>query len=137
MNAVVAEQGTLEGMPVVQAPAQGEHLIKAALLGHLLHPAVVRAPHNDIVKLEVLFQQQLEHHPRALPVLAVMTVPDLGSFDATYSEAQARVNHMHEGTEVVVLGRGLELARHEGMDVFRVIHVDGINFTSFLKQEGA
>jgi hypothetical protein len=134
MSAVMAEQGTLEGMPVVQAPALGERAIKVALLGELLHQAVVRATHHGAVKLEVVIRQQLEHHPRALPLLAVMTVPDLGSFHATHCAAQDRAAHMREGTEVVVLGRGLELARHEGTDVFRLIHVDGINLTS---HEGA
>lgn len=131
MSAVIDHpQASLAGVDAVPAPELGEQLVNVALYGPLLHRAVVRTASDHTVRLEVLFRQQIEHHPRALPVLAVWTYPDLGSFALTHDHVRAKVHAMQEGAEVMALGRGLELARHEGLDVLRLIHVDGIDLTS-------
>jgi hypothetical protein len=122
-------QATIDGVEPVQTPAGAETAVKAALLGVLLHPAIVRIDSHNRVRLEVVFKQRLEHHPKALPVFASWIYPDLGCFDSTHAAVKAKALGMNTEAEVMVLGRGLEIGRHEGLDVFRVIHVDGIDLT--------
>lgn len=130
MSAVLECQGTLDGVEAVQTSAHADQLAKVAVLGKLIHGALVREHADGKVCVEVLVDQHVEHHPRALPVFAEFPYPDQGCADATLSAARKKAAQLPAGAEVMFLGRGIELGRHESRDVFRIIHVDGLDITT-------
>jgi hypothetical protein len=113
------QQLQLEGMPAV--------LLQFAGLGTLVHAAQVRIGDDGTVRVEVLVQQSMEHHPRVFPLFGAFIYPDQGCLDETISAARRKAMRMPAGTEIVLAGRGIELSRHEGAYVFHVLHVDGLD----------
>lgn len=130
MTAVAERQASLDGIPDVQAPARPVPELRAGIIGHLLQHAAARDHVNGQVFVEVLLEQHVEHHPRALPVFAAFPYPDQGCVDATLSGARRKALQMPAGTEVMLVGRGLEIGRYSGRDVLRVLHVDALDITS-------
>lgn len=128
MSAVLEQQGTLAGIEPVQTPALGQDL-RLATMGVLVHGAQVRL-HDDRVHVDVLVRQQVEHHPHALSLFGSFAYPDQGCIDSTLSAARKKAHAMAAGVEVMLVGRGLEIGRHEGLDVFRVLHVDALDITN-------
>lgn len=118
-------QPQLAGVPAV-AQAAGT-LLQFAALGTLVHPAHVRLGDDGVVRLEVLVRQRIEQHPRAFPLFGAFAYPDQGCIDATITAARRKALQLPAGAEVILAGRGLELGRHEGIDVFRVLHLDGLD----------
>lgn len=126
-----AAQPTLPGVapPTMPAAPPEADAPKIGVLGRLLGPAVVReVTHHGQpgVQLEVLVQQTLAHHPQAAPLFAALPWPDQGDHYSTHRQAREAAAHLSTGTEVLVLGRGLEPARHLGAVVLRLIHTDAI-----------
>jgi hypothetical protein len=123
-----AGQGTLDGIaPPPPPPPLPDHAPRLAIQGLIVADAVVRIGRSGRVKLEVLVQQQLEHHPHASPVLATEVCLDLGCFDTTHAGALRRAEQLRAGAEVIALGRGIESGHHAGVPVLRLIQCDGIS----------
>lgn len=117
-------QASLEGMP--EAPRAPDALLKVVMSGRL-EMRRVRTTDRGAVHIEALVRQHVSRHPHALPLWVDYLVPDHGlSFASTHQHALDRLATLHEGEEVVVLGRGLEVGRHEGEQVLQFLHVDGI-----------
>lgn len=128
-----ADQASLPGIAPPPAASQGApdvHALKVGLLGILAAPPIVREvtrQHRPGVQLEVLVSQAVAHHPHATPVLAVLPCPDQADYAATHRAAREHAAHLSAGGEVIVLGQGLEPARHGGASVLRLIHTDAIH----------
>ena len=120
-----SQQLQLDGMPSA-VHAVGS-LLQFAVLGTLVHAAQVRLAEDGVVRVEVLVRQRIEQHPRAFPLFGAFPDPAQGCLDETLSAARRMALRMPAGTEIVLAGRGLELDCHEGRDVFRVLHLDGLD----------
>jgi hypothetical protein len=135
MRADHTPQPQLEGMPpaptgrhraAVLRDLDAGHPLKLAVLGALLRDAAVRETTSGGVALEVLVAQQLEHHPTALPLYAAQWFPPEAGLAQAFDDARALARRLTAGTEVMVLGRGLERGRAQGEDVLRLIHTIGV-----------
>lgn len=124
------EQGQLDGVePPVQTPAQlrMDEALRAGAFGHLARPAVVYMNDRGDVVVEVLLQQHVHRHPRALPLLAAWHYPAYLGPGATFDRASRLVLELNEpGAEITALGFGLELGTHQGREVLRLIDCIGI-----------
>lgn len=128
-----AEQPNLAGFDAppataVQASAQATALPRFAVMGTLSRPPHVHTTTDGAVIVDCVIAQQLEHHPRATPVLASVRF-DAGSFALNHDDALHMASRIARDEEVVALGRGLEPGRHHGTDVLRLIHCDRVNPT--------
>jgi hypothetical protein len=114
----------------VTAAAQCERSepLKLCVRGHLAAPArLIDDPqHLGRVLLEVVLHQHVDRHPRAVPLVAVWAYPDFIRLPTAYARALALAQRLPEGTETLVLGRGLETGHHHGEPCLRVIDVMGI-----------
>jgi hypothetical protein len=103
--------------------AEGEPL-KAALIGRLAADARLVPDPDDGGRLliEVLLHQHVGHHPRVWPVVAVYDPAP----DTTPAHHHALVTRLAAsllaGVDVVLLGRGLEAAEHQGAPCLRLLH---------------
>lgn len=93
----------------------------------LVRDAVVRHTAQGQVQIEVLLHQRIDHHPQAMPLYAAWPVPDMGSFAPTLDYAQRKAARLTAGTDVVVLGRGLEAGHHHGQPVLRLLETLGVS----------
>lgn len=121
-------QATLDGMPeAVQAPAPlSAEACDFGAIGRLLAPAHVHTTRHHEVQLAVLIEQRIEHHPQALPLLAVLPWPDAGSYAATHDEAQRAAALMPAGEIVGAFGTGCETGIYQGKPVLRLIRCRSI-----------
>jgi hypothetical protein len=117
-------------VPTVQAR---QHVVGSPLhmacMGTLLRDASVHCvgkPGHEVVLLEVWLQQQVEHHPQALPLFAAWQVPDVGGIGNTTQWARQLASEMRAGDDVAVSGKGLETGNRSGTPVLRVIKPIGI-----------
>jgi len=116
--------------PVVQGTP-----ISIAIRGRLDGAAVVRdTMRGSGVLLEVRLRQRVDHHPQALPVVAVLEVPDRGGYASTRAAADAQRSTMPDGAEVVVRGVGLETGTHQRTAVLRVIRCTTIVSAAQLRE---
>lgn len=99
-----------------------------AVLGRLAAPArLLPDPDDETFPLiEVLVHQQVAQHPQAWPVLALWDYPRHLGAAMAYQRAAALANALTTGAEVVVRGRGLEAAHHEGKPCLRLMDVMGV-----------
>lgn len=127
-------QATLDGMPEpVQAPAPlGLEACDFGAIGRLLAPAYVHTTRHHEVQLVVLIEQRIEHHPQALPLLAIYTWPDAGCFDATHAEATRAAALMPAGETVGAFGTGCETGTHQGKPVLKLIRCRSVKRTAEL-----
>lgn len=141
MNAAAAaeapqeRQAALPGLPPPpQTPAtpaaqcERSEPLKIAARGHLAAPArLIDDPtHRGRILLEVHLRQHVDRHPRALPLVAVWAYPSHLGTPAAYERALALAARLPEGTDTLVLGRGLETSHHHGEPCLRVLDVMGI-----------
>jgi hypothetical protein len=141
----VTRQPALDGLPpaatpAVQTPAPplrpsleqllsaGEP-VKCCFIGRLAEAALVvpHPEHPEYAGVQVRVQQHVAYHPQACPVLATWHPPRLAGGPAhalAFSTALAAT--LHAGTEVVVLGIGLEATHHHAEPVLHVLRVLGI-----------
>ncbi|XVJ69860.1 MAG: hypothetical protein HEQ39_09550 [Rhizobacter sp.] len=103
-------------------------------MGTLLANATVRQNSHGDVLLEVLIEQQIDHHPHALPLFAAQVI-DLGNVVDSLDRARQLAAQLTAGTEALALGRGLETSKHCGTQVLRLIHTIGIRRTDVLSQQ--
>jgi hypothetical protein len=139
--AVSADQPALPG---VKAPPQtsarpvrpaalerqlghGEPL-KVALIGRLAEPPrLIDDPAREgRALLQLVLRQHVDRHPQAWPVVAVWHYPEHQGQAEAHRRAQALVQALPEGAEVVVLGRGVEASHHAGEPCLRVLKVLGV-----------
>jgi len=132
--AAVAEQAALPGVKP-QTPARPPHpdtlarqlehgsALKAAFMGRLAEPArVVDDPAREgRALLQLVLQQQVPRHPQCWPLVAVWHVTCAQGH--ALSRAHALAAAFTQGTDVVVLGRGVEASHHAGEPCLRVLHV--------------
>lgn len=125
MNAATLErapaQALLDGMPPV-----ADESPRFAIHGVVVHRPELRHTTAGTVVLQLLVAQHLHHHPHAHPVLVTWVYPDLGCPNATAQAAKSRAAALPAGTEVLVVGCGLEVARLEGAPVLQLIHCERI-----------
>ncbi|MES2959773.1 MAG: hypothetical protein V4792_16410 [Pseudomonadota bacterium] len=123
-------QATLDGVADVQAPAAAElgEAFRFVAAGPLLAPVLVHATGRGAVQMVALLQQVIPHHPQALPLLAVHTVPpDAGeSFDTVHRRACALAAPLRTGEHVIVIGHGVEVGTHQHHAVLRVINCEAV-----------
>ena len=125
------QQATLDGVPPVVAPlpqplGDPEHTPSIAVLGTLQHAAQVRTTQHNQVRVEVLLQQHIEHHPPAAPLFAALAMADLGSVASRFDAARTIAQHLPAGTMAIVTGQGLEPGHQAGQPVLRVIRTNSI-----------
>lgn len=131
MNAIA--QPELDGLAAPVVPPPLKALLDAGtplqLCGkaYLVRDAIVRDTTHGQVQIEALLRQRIEHHPQAVPLFAAWVIPDMGGFAPTLDYARRKAALLKAGTEVVVLGRGLETGRHHGEPVFRLLETLGIS----------
>lgn len=109
---------------------EGEPL-KVAIMGRLAAPArLVEDPDSGPVPLvQVVLHQHVELHPRVWPVVATYAhQAELVGVDPehVYQATTALVASLPAGTDVVLLGKGLEAGDHDGAPCLRVLHVLGL-----------
>jgi hypothetical protein len=122
-------QATLDGIePPPPAPSTPELAagVKVCFMGTPVAPLQVHHNTEGRVRLVAVLRQDVQHHPRAVPVLVKYTVPELGSFAATYDYATKRAAELSAEREIIVVGQGLELGHHEGREVLRLLHCRAI-----------
>lgn len=126
---MTGEQATLAGIeppPAAQPSLGADGGVKVCFMGTPVEPVKVTHNHEGRVRLVALLRQDIEHHPRAVPVLAKYTVPELGCFDATYQYAVRRAAELSAAGEILAIGQGVELGQHEGHQVLRLLHCRAI-----------
>lgn len=114
-------QASLDGMPPI-----ADESPRFAIHGTVLHRPELRHTTAGGVVMQLLISQHLHHHPHAHPVLVVWKYPDLGCPNATAQAAKSRAASLPPGTEVLVVGCGLEVDRHEGAPVLHLLHCEAI-----------
>jgi len=138
MNAVAAA-ASAAAPPTIPARQQCEGLpLLVCVRGTLLAPAHVHmpgAPGREVVLLDVWLQQQVAHHPHALPLFAAWHMPDVGGLAHTVQWAQQLASRMTAGAEVLVLGTGLETGTRGGQPVLRVIRPINVKLVSVYERE--
>lgn len=123
-------QATLDGVQAPEPPPDA--LPKVAALGRLVQAARLYTATDGMPHISALIQQQRHGHPQALPLLAEYAYPDLGCPSATAMAAADKARQMRAGAHVAVLGYGIEPARQQGLDVFRITRVLDIWLTDEL-----
>lgn len=134
MSAVVTELPTMQARQHIA----GTTMLNLACMGVLRHDAAVRfvgAPGHEVVLLEVWLEQQIDHHPHALPLFAAWQVPDTGGVGNTMQWARQLATGLRAGHDAVVAGSGLETGTRAGEQVLRVIRPTGIRAVSSLERE--
>jgi hypothetical protein len=140
MNAIqTPAQTTLDGMAPppridVMAALDAGHPLKFYAIGQLLANATVRQNSHGQVLLEVLIEQQIDHHPHALPLFAAQAI-DQGNLVDSLDHARQLAARLTAGTEVLAIGRGLETGKHCGTQVLRLIHTISVRRTDVLANQ--
>jgi hypothetical protein len=119
-------QPELLGIP----PPLPDAPLDLAIAGVMEEPAEVRVAPDGTVNLLALVAQRLHGHPHALPALAVYRYCNPDAHDRALAEQKAR--WLTTGAHVVVRGSGLEIARHHGRDVLRLVRCAGVLLASEL-----
>jgi len=117
------EQASFAG---IEPPAQADVPCRFGVWGVLRESGRTFVAVDGTVQLQVLLTQHLRAHPEARHVLATYHYPDLGCANTTAMTARAKAARLPAGTEVIVIGVGLEPALHHGERVMRIVDCLGI-----------
>jgi hypothetical protein len=121
-------QQTLDGIaPPAQTSADRANVLPMmALIGQLSGDPQLHDTIDGKVVIDVVLQQHLAHHPRALPIHARFEIADEGSYALNREAAHAKAYRLRQRREVVLRARGIEQRQYQGREVLHVVHCDAL-----------
>lgn len=121
--------------PLVATSGPDEPLA-AAFHGTVREDAVV-IDGDAQVRLQLVLEQHIAHHPQAVPLLVTWHLPSQGDYWATRQWADSLRARLRAGAHAVAVGNGLESGHHHKQPVFRLLHVRGVTPEPRAGQAGA